>query len=184
MVVYTGKSHHSGINNFQALSRAVQGDSQTLRALKEIHEIAEEMEIVIRESHWNRIANLFKREFAARVQLAEAFSSPEIEKLHEISIKAGAEALKICGAGGGGCVLIWTSPEKKEGNKSVLEGVPKSLPALVKAMRIQEEARGAGFDWEEKQLVWEKVEEEMNEFKEEFNAVDGYRDWEIGRAHV
>jgi tetrapyrrole methylase family protein/MazG family protein len=61
---------------------------------------------------------------------------------------------------------------KEKGNVSVLGGVPKSLPALIKAMRIQEKARGVGFDWEEKQQVWEKVEEEMQEFKQEFNAVD------------
>jgi XTP/dITP diphosphohydrolase len=58
----------------------------------------------------------------------------------------------------------------EKGNVSVLGGVPKSLPALIKAMRIQEKARGVGFDWEEKQQVWEKVEEEMQEFKDEFNA--------------
>lgn len=62
---------------------------------------------------------------------------------------------------------------KEKGNVSVLGGVPKSLPALIKAMRIQEKARGVGFDWEEKQQVWEKVEEEMQEFKEEFNADSG-----------
>ena len=61
---------------------------------------------------------------------------------------------------------------KEKGNKSVLGGVPGSLPAMVKAMRIQEKARGAGFDWEKKQQVWEKVEEEMNEFKAEFNIED------------
>lgn len=60
----------------------------------------------------------------------------------------------------------------EKGNKSVLGGVPKSLPALIKAMRIQEKARGVGFDWEEKSQVWEKVEEEMQEFKEEFNVTD------------
>ena len=58
---------------------------------------------------------------------------------------------------------------KEKGNKSVLGGVPKSLPALVKATRIQEKARSAGFDWEEKSQVWEKVEEELQEFKDEFN---------------
>jgi MazG family protein len=59
---------------------------------------------------------------------------------------------------------------KLKKNKSVLEGVPQSLPALVKAMRIQDKARGVGFDWERKEQVWEKVEEEMQEFKNEFNA--------------
>jgi XTP/dITP diphosphohydrolase len=53
---------------------------------------------------------------------------------------------------------------KENGNKSVLGGVPKSLPALVKSMRIQEKARGVGFDWDNKDQVWEKVLEEMDEF--------------------
>jgi len=59
---------------------------------------------------------------------------------------------------------------KEKGNKSVLGGVPRSLPALIKAMRIQEKARGVGFDWEEKRQVWEKVEEEIGEFRENFDA--------------
>ena len=66
----------------------------------------------------------------------------------------------------------WEQIKLKEGNKSVLGGVPASLPALVKASRIQEKARGVGFDWEEKSQVWAKVEEEMQEFKNEFNAED------------
>jgi len=64
----------------------------------------------------------------------------------------------------------WEQLKLKEGNKSVLEGVPQSLPALVKSMRIQEKARGVGFDWEEKSQVWAKVEEEMGEFKEMFDV--------------
>lgn len=64
----------------------------------------------------------------------------------------------------------WEKIKLKQGNKSVLEGVPASLPALVKAIRIQDKARGVGFDWEKKEQVWEKVEEEMQEFKKEFNA--------------
>ncbi len=66
----------------------------------------------------------------------------------------------------------WEKIKLKEGNRSVLGGVPASLPALVKASRIQEKARGVGFDWEEKQQVWAKVEEEIREFKNEFNAED------------
>ncbi len=62
----------------------------------------------------------------------------------------------------------WEQLKLKEGNKSVLEGVPSSLPALIKATRIQEKARGVGFDWENKAQVWEKVEEEIKEFKNEF----------------
>lgn len=63
----------------------------------------------------------------------------------------------------------WEKIKLKEGKKSVLEGVPKSLPALVKAYRMQEKARGVGFDWEKPTQVWEKVEEELQEFKNELD---------------
>ena len=61
----------------------------------------------------------------------------------------------------------WEKLKLKEGKKSVLEGVPKSLPALVKASRIQDKVKGVGFDWEEPEQVWEKVQEELQEFREE-----------------
>jgi len=56
---------------------------------------------------------------------------------------------------------------ENKGEKSVLAGVPKSLPSLIKAMRIQEKARGAGFDWDEPEQVWDKVKEELEEFRQE-----------------
>ena len=61
----------------------------------------------------------------------------------------------------------WEKLKLKEGNKSVLGGVPKSLPSLIKASRIQEKARAVGFDWEKPEQVWEKVQEEIAEFKHE-----------------
>ena len=61
----------------------------------------------------------------------------------------------------------WEKLKLKEGKKSVLEGVPKSLPAMVKAMRIQEKAKGVGFDWDHPDQVWDKVQEELAEFKAE-----------------
>lgn len=66
----------------------------------------------------------------------------------------------------------WEKLKLKHGNTSVLAGVPKTLPAMVKAMRIQDKARGVGFDWERKEQVWEKVEEEMHEFKKEIADAD------------
>ena len=61
----------------------------------------------------------------------------------------------------------WEQLKLKEGKKSVLEGVPKSLPAVVKASRIQEKVAGVGFDWEKPEQVWEKVQEELEELNEE-----------------
>jgi len=62
--------------------------------------------------------------------------------------------------------------KEKGGNKTVLEGVPSSLPSVVKAHRIQDKARNAGFDWEQKEDVWEKVGEELDELKKEINKMD------------
>ena len=68
--------------------------------------------------------------------------------------------------------------EKGNAKKSVLSGVPNSMPSLVKALRMQDKAAQVGFDWENKNQVWEKVEEELNEFKTAFNAKD--REEEFG----
>ena len=64
----------------------------------------------------------------------------------------------------------WENLKLKEGKNSVLEGVPKSLPAVVKASRIQEKVAGVGFDWEKPEQVWEKVQEELTELNEEIKA--------------
>ncbi|WP_462221170.1 nucleoside triphosphate pyrophosphohydrolase [Ferruginibacter sp.] len=60
----------------------------------------------------------------------------------------------------------WEKLKLKEGKKSVLGGVPKALPSMVKAMRLQEKAKQVGFEWDNKEQVWEKVEEEMGELQE------------------
>lgn len=72
---------------------------------------------------------------------------------NEAEVKANWEKIKL----------------QEKGNTSVLGGVPKSLPALIKATRIQEKARGVGFDWDDKEQVWDKVKEELAEFEQEKN---------------
>ncbi|MCM1035459.1 MAG: nucleoside triphosphate pyrophosphohydrolase [Paludibacter sp.] len=62
--------------------------------------------------------------------------------------------------------------KEKGGNKTVLAGVPEALPALVKAYRIQDKARNAGFDWDERAQVWDKVQEEIHEFQEAVDAMN------------
>ena len=62
--------------------------------------------------------------------------------------------------------------KEKDGNKRVLSGVPDSLPSMIKAYRIQDKARGVGFDWEKKEDVWAKVKEEESELETELNAID------------
>ncbi|MEM6642475.1 MAG: nucleoside triphosphate pyrophosphohydrolase [Bacteroidota bacterium] len=78
----------------------------------------------------------------------------DLDVADEEAVKANWEKIKL----------------EEKGNTSVLGGVPKSLPALVKAMRIQEKARGVGFDWKEANEVWDKVQEEVEEFHSETDA--------------
>lgn len=74
----------------------------------------------------------------------------------------------------------WEKLKLKEGKKSVLEGVPNSLPAMVKAQRMQDKARGVGFDWDNEDQVWEKVQEELGEFKEEADRNSDKMESEFG----
>lgn len=74
----------------------------------------------------------------------------------------------------------WEKLKLKEGNKSVLGGVPTSLPSLVKASRIQEKARAVGFDWDNQEQVWAKVQEELQEFKVEVDQKSDKIEEEFG----
>jgi D-glycero-alpha-D-manno-heptose-7-phosphate kinase len=107
LLVYTGKAHHSGINNWQVIKSVIDEDAQTLSALRETARIANSVASVCRLRAWERLPALFKEEFSARVKLSAGFSSPEIERLNALALENGALATKICGAGGGGTVLLW-----------------------------------------------------------------------------
>ncbi len=74
----------------------------------------------------------------------------------------------------------WEKIKLTEGRNSVLEGVPKNLPALVKAQRIQDKVKGVGFEFENPEDVWEKVQEELNEFKHEFDTKSDKQEDEFG----
>lgn len=87
----------------------------------------------------------------------------DVEVVDEDEVKANWEKLKL-----------------KEGKESVLEGVPKSLPSMVKAIRIQDKARGVGFDWENKNQVWDKLHEELSELKAEVEKDSDYIESELG----
>ncbi len=114
LLINTGKSHHSGLNNFEVLKSAVNKEASVLQALKEIKHISEEMKKALLSQQWTEIPKLFNREYQARIRLTPAFTSPEIEFLAKLSLENGALAVKICGAGGGGCVLVWVAPENRQ----------------------------------------------------------------------
>ena len=120
-LVYTGKPHHSGLNNWQVLKHAMDGDANTRQALHDLKRVADQVYEACQRSEWSRLSDLFREEYRARVALSAGFSSPEIKRLEEVVLKAGADAVKICGAGGGGCVLVWSSPDRKAGVKTACQ---------------------------------------------------------------
>lgn len=113
IVVYTGKSHHSGINNWGVLKKFIDKDKTTTQALHQIRNVALQMRAACENADWDKLPALFTKDFEAREMLSEDFMSPEIAELKKITDKAGAIGFKICGAGGGGCVAVWCKPETK-----------------------------------------------------------------------
>lgn len=112
-LVYTGQPHHSGLNNWQVIKAALNGEAGTLKALRDIRDVSWDVYAALKNKSANEFSRLFDREFEARVRLSSSFSSPEIDRLRSVALKAGALAVKICGAGGGGCVLVWSQPDAK-----------------------------------------------------------------------
>lgn len=107
LLVYTGRSHHSGLNNFEVLTQATKRNEGTLQALQNLSNVAVQMKTLCQNQDWVQMPKLFEEEYTNRIQLAPAFSSPEIQRLAQIASSYGISSVKICGAGGGGCVLIW-----------------------------------------------------------------------------
>lgn len=136
-LVDTGKAHHSGLNNWQVIKAAVEKDQTVLKHLKNIKDISEKCVQHISNNDWDSLSELFKQEFYERVGLTPAFTSPEIETLKTHLLEDGADAVKICGAGGGGCVLVVAD---KSRHKQLFEKVEelKFKPIKIKPVFDEE----------------------------------------------
>jgi len=113
-VVYTGKPHHSGLNNWQIFKDLVDKNANTRQCLQNLSDVSEKVFNKISAGDWEGLAPLLLDEYKWRTKLSPVFTSPEIERLRQVSLEAGAQAVKICGAGGGGCVMVWTDPKNRD----------------------------------------------------------------------
>lgn len=117
-LVYTGKPHHSGLNNWDVLKKFIEKDPKTTEALKGIRKKAQQMRQLVKSGNLEKqpdaLSKIFQDSYQLRTLLSPMFTSPEIEKLKDLTLKSGGDAVKILGAGGGGCVLVWTQPSKKQ----------------------------------------------------------------------
>lgn len=113
IVAYTGASRNSGINNWDVFKRHIDGDGSVRACFDDICAIATAMREALQRSHWHEVARLVAEEWAVRKRLAPGVTTPEIDGLIEAALGAGALAAKVCGAGGGGCVMVLTDPDRR-----------------------------------------------------------------------
>lgn len=112
-LVYTGKPHHSGLNNWEVLKNFIEKNPNTISCLKAVKRKAQKAKELCLAGRWDGLSEVFEDSYKIRTKLSPVFTSPEIERLKDVATKEGALGVKILGAGGGGSVLIWTTPEAK-----------------------------------------------------------------------
>jgi len=112
LLVYTGQPRRSGINNWQVLKRTLDGDPRLRRNFAEIAATAAAMRAALASRQWSRVARLLDREWQTRRRNAPAIATPFIDRLVALARRHGA-AGKVCGAGGGGCVVFICAPARR-----------------------------------------------------------------------
>jgi D-glycero-alpha-D-manno-heptose-7-phosphate kinase len=106
VLAYTGEPRNSGINNWEVMKAHIDGDRKVHRNFDRIAEIARGMRQALEKPDWNEVARLLRQEWAHRRKNAPGITTPLIDRLVEVTRRAGAVGAKVCGAGGGGCVLF------------------------------------------------------------------------------
>jgi D-glycero-alpha-D-manno-heptose-7-phosphate kinase len=113
VLAYTGVPRKSGINNWQVFQAHINGDQQVVRNFTEIAKLAQQMRRALTGADWDEVARVLREEWKLRKSNAPGISTPLIDHLIASALKNGAQAAKVCGAGGGGCVVFLVEPEAK-----------------------------------------------------------------------
>jgi D-glycero-alpha-D-manno-heptose-7-phosphate kinase len=114
VLAYTGAPRQSGINNWEVFKAHLNGDRRIFRNFERISRIAQAMHQAVAQSDWQNVARLMREEWKLRKTNAPGITTPLIEKLVSAAVQSGALSAKVCGAGGGGCVVFLTEPEARE----------------------------------------------------------------------
>lgn len=117
VLIYTGEPRESGINNWQVMKKHIDGDRQVHRNFQQIAAIAVEMRRALEKGRWDEVGKLLAREWTNRCRNHPNITTPGINRLIRAATRRGAVAAKACGAGGGGCVLLFV----RQGAKAAVE---------------------------------------------------------------
>ncbi|HEX3092454.1 MAG TPA: GHMP kinase [Candidatus Angelobacter sp.] len=132
VLVYTGAPRKSGINNWEVFKAHINGDKKIFHNFERIGEIARAMHHALSMADWKQVARLLREEWKLRKTNSPRITTPMIEKLVAVAMRQGALAAKVCGAGGGGCVVLLTEPENREHISAAIRSYGgQVLPALV-----------------------------------------------------
>jgi D-glycero-alpha-D-manno-heptose-7-phosphate kinase len=132
VLVYTGAPRKSGINNWEVFKAHINGDKKIFHNFERIGEIARAMHHALSMADWKQVAKLIREEWKLRKTNAPKITTPMIEKLIGVALRQGALAAKVCGAGGGGCVVFLTEPENREHISAAIRSYGgQVLPAIV-----------------------------------------------------
>lgn len=112
VLAYTGASRNSGINNWDVTKRHIDGDREVFDHFERIRDVARDMRAALAARDWPRVGQLLAQEWDNRKRLAPGVTTPEIDALIASARDAGASAGKVCGAGGGGCLICFGDPER------------------------------------------------------------------------
>jgi D-glycero-alpha-D-manno-heptose-7-phosphate kinase len=114
LLVYTGAQRQSGINNWEVFKAHINGDRRVFRNFEQIVAIARAMRDALTTAKWEEVARLLRAEWKLRKTNAPGITTPLIDKLVAVAGRNGGLAAKVCGAGGGGCVVFMVEPEAKQ----------------------------------------------------------------------
>jgi D-glycero-alpha-D-manno-heptose-7-phosphate kinase len=145
VLVYTGAPRKSGINNWEVFKAHINGDKRIFHNFERIGEIARAMHHALSLADWKQVAKLLREEWKLRKTNAPRITTPMIEKLIAVALRQGALAAKVCGAGGGGCVVFLTEPENRDHISAAIRSYGgQVLPAAVARDGLSVSGRSLG----------------------------------------
>jgi len=127
VLAYTGASRNSGINNWEMFKRHIDGDREVIARFDGIRDVAVAMRAALERADWDEVGRQIAAEWENRKRLAPGVSTPEIERLMDAARAAGARGAKICGAGGGGCLIAFADPPRVPAVREALRAAGATL---------------------------------------------------------